>query len=129
MRKCTATNDNYFLALLNHRNTPLVSLNTSPAQRLMGRRSKTTLPSTQNQLKPMNNDCKKNVEMRETMRIKACEISSHNKDLTPLTPGDSVRMEPLVRSERQWQQGTVKEQLPNRSYIVETDQGRQLIIN
>ena len=118
MRKSISTNDDYFLALLNHRNTPSVGLNTSPAQRLMGRRTKTTLPSTQNQLIPMNHDCKKNVEMRETMRIKACEISSHKKDLMPLTPGDNVRMEPLVRGERQWQQGTVKEQLPNRSYIV-----------
>ena len=56
MRKCTSTNDDYFLALLNHRNTPSVGLNTSPAQRLMGRRTKTTLPSTQNQLIPMNHD-------------------------------------------------------------------------
>ena len=101
MRKSTSTNDDYFLGLLNHRNTPSVGLNTSPAQRLMGRRTKTTLPSTQNQLIPMNHDCKKNVEMRETMRIKTCEISSHKKDLMPLTPGDNVRMEPLVRGERQ----------------------------
>ena len=93
MRMCTSTNDDYFLALLNHCNTPSVGLNTSPAQYLMDRRTKTTLPSTQNQLTPKNYDCKKNVEMRETMRIKACESSSHKKDLMPLMPGDNIMYE------------------------------------
>ena len=52
MKKCHDAKEDDYLGLLNLRNTPQESLTTSPAQRLMGRRPKTTVPTTFNLLKP-----------------------------------------------------------------------------
>ena len=52
LRKCKASREDPYLGLLNIRNTPSEGMATSPAQRLFGRRTKTLLPTTHNQLKP-----------------------------------------------------------------------------
>jgi hypothetical protein len=46
------SNENPYLALLGHRNTPRDSILGSPAQRLMARRTKTLLPISDTLLKP-----------------------------------------------------------------------------
>ena len=45
MRKCKEAGTGPFLAILDHRNTPTQGLLSSPAQRLMSRRTKTLLPT------------------------------------------------------------------------------------
>ena len=52
LRKCKASREDPYLGLLNIRNTPSEGMTTSPAQGLFGRRTKTLLPTTHNQLKP-----------------------------------------------------------------------------
>ena len=52
MRKCVAAGEDFYLALLDLRNTPRDSLIGSPAQRLMGRRTKTKLPTSEALLRP-----------------------------------------------------------------------------
>ena len=44
MRKCERSGDDLYLSLLEWRNTPSEGLNTSPTQRLIGRRTRTKLP-------------------------------------------------------------------------------------
>ena len=51
MEKCHDANEDHYLGLLNLRNTPQEGL-TSPAQRLMGRRTKHIVPTMFNLLKP-----------------------------------------------------------------------------
>ena len=48
---------------------------------------------------------------------------SPGRDLPPLLTGDNVRIQPTSSTQRQWKEGTVKEELPNRSYVVKTNDG------
>ena len=52
MYKCVETGEDLYLALLDLRNTPRDNLISSPVQRLMGRRTKTRLPTCSELLKP-----------------------------------------------------------------------------
>ena len=52
MKRAKKAHKNVYLAILHHRNTPLQSYDASPAQKFLGRRTKTTLPTTENLLKP-----------------------------------------------------------------------------
>ena len=56
MRKCSTSHEDPYLGLLNLRNTPTEGLTTSPAERLLGRRTKTIVPTMKNRLKPMAYD-------------------------------------------------------------------------
>ena len=50
--KCKASGEDLLLGLLNFCNTPTEALNTSPAQRLLGRCTKSMVPTTETLLKP-----------------------------------------------------------------------------
>ena len=52
LRKVTEDKKDLYLALLDFRNIPLGDDTGSPVQRLMGRRTKTLLPTSQNLLMP-----------------------------------------------------------------------------
>ena len=52
MRRCIMAKEDPYLGLLNLRNTPTEGMNSSPAQRLMGRQTKTTIPTTNAVLAP-----------------------------------------------------------------------------
>ena len=52
LKKAQADKRDPYLALLAWRNTPTEGLNSSPVQRLMGRRTRTPLPTSANLLKP-----------------------------------------------------------------------------
>ena len=52
LRKAKDTKGDLYLAVLAHRNTPTESMGTSPAQRLLGQRCKTQLPTTKELLMP-----------------------------------------------------------------------------
>lgn len=52
LRKSISAGMDPYLAFLDCRNTPTQAMTTSPAQRLMGRRTKTLIPTTQNFLMP-----------------------------------------------------------------------------
>ena len=51
-KKCLITGQDIHLGLLAHRNTPQKNMTTSPAQRLMGRRLRSTIPVKSSLLKP-----------------------------------------------------------------------------
>ena len=54
LRTSLAVKEDPWLAILAFRNTPTEGMDTSPVQRLMSRRTKTLMPTTENQLLP---DC------------------------------------------------------------------------
>ena len=55
MKRCQAAREDPYLGLLNIRNTPQEGMDTSPAQRLMSRRTRTVVPTCSSRLQPKEN--------------------------------------------------------------------------
>jgi len=109
----------HYLALLAYRSTPLES-GYSPAQLLMSRNLRTTLPMTREQRTPRVAD-RREVEERDD-HIKERQKSNYDRghrarELTPLEPGDTVWVPDRDSS------GTIVEETSPHSHIVETPEG------
>ena len=109
-----------YQALLNYRNTPLERINLSPAQLLMGRRLKTTLPTTAALLRPQG--AREIKHMLEKMKEKEKQQYDRHcgRELPSLHTGDVIRMQ----HGKQWKAATVlyKHSSP-RSYVVQAPDG------
>jgi hypothetical protein len=123
MKKCLHNNEDMYIGLLNLRNTPTEGLKTSPAQRLMGRRTKSLVPTSTEALKPSVPHDEK--PLLEAKKMTAAERYTHRRTLAPLQAGESVRIQP-IRGEREWQKATVEEHLDGKSYKLITEEGRSL---
>ena len=124
LRKAKDTKGDLYLAVLAHRNTPTESMGTSPAQRLLGRRCKTQLPTTKELLKPQCVPAE--TVKRKTQAKQARQALYYNRgthDLSPLEEGAQVRMRPFQLGKRVWEQATVAKRPDERSYEVETEKG------
>ena len=123
IRKALACNSDPYLAILDYRNTPCQDMELSPVQRSLGRRTRTLLPTTAELLKPNGID----VSLEKKRRLKnlksAWYYDKTAKDLTPLSEGDTVRIQPTSLGDSVWRQGTVHKRLDERSYDIETDLG------
>ncbi|KAK2564593.1 Retrovirus-related Pol polyprotein from transposon 17.6 [Acropora cervicornis] len=90
LEKAAKAEQDPYLALLDWRNTPTETLNSSPVQRLFGRRTKTLLPTSNRLLKP-----KLPEEVDQKLKLqKAKQSLQYNKgakELEELRPGDTVR--------------------------------------
>ena len=128
MRRCNLNHEDPYLGLLNLRNTPTEGWQTSPAQRLFGRRTKTLLPTTSVCLAPNE---KSGIE---TDRIKAsnkriedtAHKNVHRKDLPPLQSGATVQVQPIKPHQREWKPGVVIRPLSSRTYEVQMNDGSTL---
>ena len=96
LKKSIRAETDPYLAVLDHRNTPTQGMTTSQAQRLMSRRTKTLLPTTQSLLLPrtINLEVEKK-ELRQRQQAQAKYYNRSAKDLLSLSEGDVVRMKPL----------------------------------
>lgn len=122
LRKAMESGNDPYLAILAVRNTPTEYMDSSPAQRLMGRRTKTGLPMTAALLKPQQVNAegvKKQIMTRQ--QTQAHYYNKKARDLPPLSEGDVVRMRPFTLNKKTWQQATVSKRLDERSYEVETE--------
>ena len=108
-----------YLAFLAYRNTPLDGVNLSPAQFLMGRRLRSTVPQTTEMSKPESHD----PQVVHTSLVDRQMKQYHDKsakDLGPLKEGETVR----VQTEKKWKPARVIEKLVEpRSYRIETEDG------
>ena len=109
-------------ALLSYRTTPLDAINQSPGQLMMGRRLKTTLPTTAELLRPQGQEevvgkLKKVKETQKHYFDRHC-----GRELESLQTGDIVKM----KHRGEWVPAVVsyKHHTP-RSYVVETASGRK----
>ena len=105
--------------MLTFRATPLEN-GYSPAELLMGRKLRTTLPQTTKQLEPSLPITEKlrEKERRIRDRIKRNFDKRHGvKNLKPLSPGDTVWIPEHEAG------GTVVRESNTRSYVVQTDNG------
>ena len=117
----------FYLALLNLRNTPQEGHSSSPVQRLMNRRTRTTLPTSKNLMKfgvPTNthSDIVKRQLKQQTYYNRGA------KKLGQLSKGDRVKMQPFDLGKKKWIDGEVKRKVQRHSYEVEAN-GRTYVRN
>ena len=113
-------NDDPYLAILAYRSTPLEN-GYSPAELLMGRKLRTTIPATLHIMKPqLPNTSQLQTKERDIKKRQQQNFNQRHKatNLKPLQKGDKVWL--TDRKEK----GTVLGKSATRSYIVQTeDQG------
>lgn len=118
IKKACASQQDIYLALLDHRNTPSAGQETSPVQRSLGRRTRTMLPTAQSLLKPTAP-----IDIRRQLKIQQSKqahyYDKHARDLEALEEGDTVRLQPFVNRRSVWKKGQVIRRLDERSYDVE----------
>ena len=117
-KKALQDGRNPWLALLKYRNTPVETIGSSPAQRLMSRRTKTLMPTASTLLRPqVVEGVEKKIELKRQKAKSYYDRSAH--PLPQLEVGQEVRVAPLKKGQS-WQAGTLVEQLSDRSYLVKT---------
>lgn len=115
LKKAEDSHSDPQMAFLDYRNTPLQELNASPAQLLMGRRTRTTLPTSSELLQPKTVDVS---DKRKEKRLKTMYYYNRQaKDLPSLGEGQSVTVRPLKG--RTWVKGTIIRGVDERSYDVQ----------
>ena len=120
-------NDNVARALLQHRNTPLQDVGSSPAQILFGRTLKDFLPKLPDNLQ-IRPEWEKTLDDREkALRrrhiITAEKYDEHVRELEPLQVRTHVSVQNQTgnRPKRWDKTGVVVESLPHRQYMVRMD--------
>ena len=106
LKTSSASNNDPYLALLAHRNTPQEGFCTNPAQRLLSRRTNTNLPTSSNLLKP--NVAEGTLEKDKLRKLKQKFYYDRSaKDLPGLQKDDVVRMQPFRLNEKTWKKAKV----------------------
>ncbi|XP_028414080.1 uncharacterized protein LOC114537149 [Dendronephthya gigantea] len=126
MKKSKEACMEYFISLLSWRNTPTEGMDTSPAQRMFGRRTLTQLPTAEPLLKPQPApvDVRKQILTRKEKQ--ASYYNRQTKELPTLKEGQVVRITPQPNDrEKKWIKGQVTREAGIRSYEVITEDGRQ----
>jgi hypothetical protein len=123
LKETTRAGEDQYLALLNIRNIPSPETGTSPAQRLLGRRTKTILPTTTRLLEETPPSKHENEQLKLLQKRQAAYYNKHAQDLPALQKGDVVRMKPHQLGQKEWKKAIILEKLDERSYEVEADEG------
>ena len=130
MKKAKRDHQDVYLSILMYRNTPMQGYDNSPAQKFLGRRTKTTLATSHKLLKPETVDPVTQREKTDAQRAKQRFYYDRNaKNLPALENGDIVRVQPLVNEKGEWEKATVLKRTGVRSYEVLTDDNRCLTRN
>ena len=110
-----------YLALFEYRNTPMSDILGSPAQRLMGHRTKTLLPTSNKLLQPKTIH-PKTVQSELTKRKEKQKFyyDRHTTPLNEFSKGDQV----MMKGRDRWQPATVLNKSATRSYVIKTPQGQ-----
>ena len=116
LKKAKADNKDPLLAFLDWRNTPSEGLGTSPVQRLMGRQTRTLLPTHTKLLQPkVDNHTAEKLANRK--QIQEQRYNKKSQPLPSLQPGQAIRMK--LPGDPKWSLGSCVKVLRNRSYEVE----------
>ena len=122
LRKSQAGKCDFQLAFLEFRNTPTNSLLGSPAQRLMGRRTRTLLPTAHKLLLPKTiPPLQVQSELTKQQADQKYHYDKHSQPLMPLKKGDTVSFQ----KGRLWLPATIlaNTKFP-RSYLITTPDGQ-----
>ena len=125
IKKSLKDNNDPWLALLDQRNTPTESIGTSPAQRLMSRRTRTLLLRATNLLYP-----KVPESVTEKLKLKRQKAKWYHdrssRRLPEIEIGQDIRVAPSQKNQT-WKSGTYIEKLSDRSFVVKTNSGNQVL--
>ena len=122
LKKARQEGTDIHLAILNWRNTPTKNSGYSPSQKLHSRRTRTTIPTTNELLQP---EVAKSVadEIRIRRQHTKLWYDRTAKALPELVTGQGVRMQPLDPG-GQWRRATVIKKVGERSYLTQTEEGQ-----
>ncbi|KAI8490477.1 hypothetical protein Bbelb_317450 [Branchiostoma belcheri] len=121
LQKAAADGQDPWTAILAWRNTPTQGQDSSPAQRLMSRRTRTPVPIRTQALEPKVVQGVHNSIIEIKARAKR-RYDEGARSLPPLQPGQQVRVELAPnRKEAEWTCGTLVQRVAPRPYEVEVD--------
>ncbi|XP_019614003.1 PREDICTED: uncharacterized protein K02A2.6-like [Branchiostoma belcheri] len=121
LKKAAADGKDPWISILGWRNTPTQGQDSSPAQRLMSRRTRTPVPIMTKALEPkVVQDVPHSITERKARTKRRYDEGA--RSLPPLQPGQQVRVEVAPnRKTAEWRSGTLVERVSPRSYEVEVD--------
>eukprot|EP00731_Ephydatia_muelleri_P025251 Em0017g334a len=109
-----------FLALLEWRNNPTVSINLSPCQRLFSRRTRGLVPVTPEKLQPATEQQAWKLKLQRQNIIQT-QAESKGRNLRPLQVGKPVLVQDLRARKTTWVRGVCEKQLSDRSFLVRVE--------
>ena len=128
MKKSQRAREDPYKGLLNISNTPTEATNSSPAQRIFGRRTLGDIPMAKSLLLPSGEHMKDRPAL-EKKKAKVAERHVDRRVLKPLSVGDHVSMQPIVYGKSDWQQAQVTKAVGPRTYEVKTPTGKSFVRN
>jgi hypothetical protein len=120
-KKAQRTGRDMWMSFLDYRNTPTEGMDSSPVQRLMSKRAKTTLPLAEHLLEP---EIQQDVQTRLTLKRRKAKkhFDPGSKELPDLKIGQPIRMTSLPKDGRnKWRRGICLGKVAPRSYLVDVD--------
>ena len=118
-KKAAKDNQDQWLSFLDYRNTPTEGMDSSPVQRLMSKRTKTTLPVAQHLLEP---EIQSDIERKLTKKRRRAKkyFDRGSKELPELEIGQPIRLTPSPKdTSKTWRRGVCIKKVAPRSYLVE----------
>lgn len=126
IKKTAHLHENLDQALLEWRMTPQTD-GRSPAEKLFGRKLASLVPSRAESLTPADTEAiQKEISRRRETQKKYYDRKA--RPLTPLRPGQPVRIQPTDFNHI-WKSGTCEKQVSPRSYLIKAQNGVSLIRN
>ncbi|XP_045167174.2 uncharacterized protein K02A2.6-like [Mercenaria mercenaria] len=117
--KAKESNQDPYISLMEYRNTPL-ECGYTPAQLLMGRRTKSVVPVTEKLLEPKTVPPSLVVQkMLQAKEVQKRNFDKNSKPLCPLNVDDYVR----IQMGKTWEPGKITKKHDARSYSVVTEDG------
>lgn len=121
LKKSKEGGNDFYQSLLDWRNTPTEGIGSSPAQRIFGRRTRTSIPTAPSLLQPeIPHGARDKMLKRKEIQTKF--YNRNTKELPQLQPGDKVHVQTDNKSK--WYKAKVQEQVDIRSYNIRTEDGR-----
>ena len=105
MRKAKPAKRDIYLIMLDWRTTPSEGLQTFPAQRLMGRRTRTLLHTHESLLEPIGGSKEIHANLKQAKEKQAKYFNRNSKPLPELKPDGTIRMR--LPGEDSWSKGKV----------------------
>ena len=97
-------------------------MSSSPAQRLLNRRTRALLPIKDEMLRPeLVTEASEQWQKKQERQAKYYDIGAI--DLPELYPGDVVCMQPIGKKTTEWEKATYLRQVGPRSYSMRTEEG------